>query len=187
MNVLCVSYGSMWWESRRDNGDSAMFNTTGVTRSPASEHLFRLWTFPGLVRFNMAGFGWASRPEHLAGVRCLTSGVESRNGMTRLLCRKPLRRSEPIDFLLACVRSSDVGFIDRSVPWKSKDVRLIAASLHRDGRQEILVLCKPGSWLHSDSGFWRLDVGFNQMHKAELRCRSLGTTAPWSTIQNIAG
>lgn len=178
MNVLCVSFGSMWHRKIHDDGTWAWFNTTGVTRTPVSRHLLRLWTFSGVVRFNILAFPWASSPKDLVGVLCSSPGIEKISGDTRLLCAGPVKRSEPLDSLLVCIRPYDIGFIDRQVPWRSQGVRLIAASGHRDGRQEFLLLVKPGSWVRSESGFWELGVAYGPNHRPKLNYVFLGATEP---------
>lgn len=169
MNVLCVSFGASWFQQKHENGETAWYNTTGITRSQSSRHVLRLWTFPGIVRFNANSFPWASSPNDLAGVLCLAPGLEkAKSGAARLLCDRPLKLSSSVDSYLVSVHSTDIGFIDRSQVWRSKNVKLIAASRHRDGRQELLLLIQRDAWIKTSFGLWDLSVRLNRHHKPIL-------------------
>lgn len=169
MTIMCVGFGSLWFQRSHGPGRVAWYNTTGITRTLRSRHVLRLWTFSGLVRFNGSSFPWVSSPDDLPGVLCLTSGIErTEGGGTRLLCERPLRRTAPVDAYLVSVRSTVVGSIDRSGVWRSKSVKLIAASSHSDGRQEFLLLVRQGAWIKTDLGYWRLGVRLDPNAKPAL-------------------
>jgi hypothetical protein len=86
----------------------------------------------------------------------------------RILCAAPAGKDKRIDAFLVCVRSDDVGFINRNQRWKSQSVRLISSSGGKGGPQECLLLVHSGSWILTDQGYWKWEISFNRNGRPRL-------------------
>jgi hypothetical protein len=73
-----------------------------------------------------------------------------------------------IDAFLVCIRSENVGFIDRRGHWKSKTVNLISASGGKDGSQEHLLLVRNGSWIQTEQGIWQWQIRFTATGRPQV-------------------
>jgi hypothetical protein len=80
----------------------------------------------------------------------------------RLLCAAPANRFHRIDAFLVCVNSDDVGFISKGSSWKSKLIRLIAASGGVGGRQEHLLLVNNKTWIETEQGYWMWNIQYSR-------------------------
>lgn len=159
MIVYCASFGSNWFRQNHSSGSCAWFNTTGIRRNWTSSRVRRRWTFQGSVRFNADHFKWVSTPRDLIGQRCFSPGIEKvENDETRLLCSYPVKKTQRIDAYLVCVKSDEIGFIDRKEEWKSQTARLISASSGKGGPQEFLMLVQNQSWIRTSQGLWQWQI-----------------------------
>ncbi len=162
MIVYGVNLGTIWFHKSYESGSAAWFNTTGIRRTRTSSKIRRRWTFQGSVRFNADQFPWVCTPNDLIGKRYFCHEVERVGGEMRLLCAAPANKDQRIDSFLVCVRSENVGVIDRRLNWKSQSARLISSSGGKNGPQELLLLVHKGSWIMTDEGFWKWEIHFNR-------------------------
>jgi hypothetical protein len=168
MIIYCSNFGTIWFQKKYDSGEAAWFNTTGIRRTARSSTIRRRWTFQGSVRFNGANFPWVRTPNDLIGKRYFCPELESAHDETRLLCAAPAGNERPIDAFLVCVRSENVGFINRKLTWKSHSARLISASGGKGGPQELLLLVRNRSWIVTDHGYWQWEISFNRHGRPRL-------------------
>lgn len=167
MIIFCESFGSRWWPQnvvdetgKLNRKRSKWFNTTGVPRGNSDRIWRQVWSHRGVIRVELGRFPWLDQEKQLFRRSFFINGVEENEGQTRLLLKSICLPSAPIDAYLICVKSDVFGFIDRmgSQDWKSKDVRLIAASGGKHRSQEVLILVPEGGWILTEQGYWRLSV-----------------------------
>lgn len=168
MIVYCSSLGSLWFRKSYESGSTAWFNTTGIRRSLTSSRVRRRWTFQGSVRFNADQFPWVRTPGDLLGKRYFCRGIEMVEDETRLLCERPANKNEHIDAFLVCIRSDEIGIVERERDWKSRSARLIASSGGRSGAQEMLLLVHKHSWILTDQGYWKWEIKFSRSGRPRL-------------------
>jgi hypothetical protein len=137
------------------NKGSVIYNTTGFLRGKAAKKIIRCWTFPGIVRFNCAGFPEATHPLQLEYVSCISTGIEVYRGANRLLLQCKARPSASIDYYLVGVKSLDYGRISFAKTWRNKGVRIVASSSYA-GEQETLLLVAPEGRFKTDGGIWKV-------------------------------
>ena len=160
MIVHCLSFGTLWWlrpGQDRDSADrftaqAAVFNTTGFVAGARER---RNWIVPGVVRFN-AGTCQEQRirPDRDGQGRYVSPGMERNEAQNRLLLTRKVKANVPADMLLACLSCDEHGRISFDAEWRSRGVRLLAASEFR-GKQEALVLVPRDGWVKTNQGEWR--------------------------------
>lgn len=160
MIVHCADFGSLWWlrpgqdpaSSKRFTSQAAIFNTTGF-RSGARER--RNWTVPGVVRLN-AGTCIAQqmRLQEITPGNFETQGMEHMGSQNRLLLHRRADGTAKIDMFMLVVRSDTMGRIEFNEDWRSRGVRIVAASAYNKV-QETLLLLPPDGEFTTTKGTWR--------------------------------
>ena len=160
MIVHCLSFGALWWlrpgqdseSAERFTARGAVFNTTGFASGSRER---RNWIVPGLVRFN-AGTCQEQRirPDQVEQGRYVSPGIERNGVQNRLLLTRKVKSNVPVDMLLACLSCGEHGRISFDAEWRSRGVRLLAASEFR-GKQESLLLLPLDGWVKTNQGEWR--------------------------------
>jgi hypothetical protein len=159
--VKTLRFGSNWWvRFGRDPDDpyrftrqAAYYNSTGVS---CGRKIRRHWVVPGLIRFNGLGDFNPHLPNRLLGHTFFCSGPTIACGGNRLLFARKAARSEVPECYLVVMGSDVHGRMDlASSYWKAPSAAVIAASQLRDA-QEVMLLMKPGDWVQTNCGFWRL-------------------------------
>jgi|SRR5579859_67380 len=161
MLVRVLHFGCNWWarfdqdeaDPHRYTRHAAYYNSTGIH---CGGKVRRHWIVPGLVRFNGAGDFNPHFPHRALGHTFLASNLDFLFGGNRLLFKSKLPDSKTPDWYLTVVSQELHSRIDFSSPaWKSPTTRVIAASQLRQ-TQEAMLLMKPGDWVRTVCGFWRL-------------------------------
>ncbi len=161
MLVKVLSFGTNWWarfgrgpgDSQRFTNHAAYYNSTGVRRGCKVR---RHWVVSGLIRFNGVGDFNPHLPNRSLGCTFRCSDLTFAFGGNRLLFDRKVSKSEVPDCYLVVVTSDLHGRLDfDSRDWKSTSAAVISASQLRDN-QEAMLLMKPGDWVQTDCGFWRL-------------------------------
>ena len=162
MIVHCLSFGSLWWLRPGDDPESAarftshaaVFNTTGFASGSRER---RSWIVPGVVRFNAGTcLEQRVRPDQLGQGRFSSPGIERNGSQNRLLLIRKVKASAPADMLLACLSCEEHGRISFDSEWRSRGVRIVAASEFR-GKQELLVLLPASGHVTTTLGKWRCE------------------------------
>jgi hypothetical protein len=173
MIVTVLNFGSNWWarfgsdpaDPYRYTRSAAFYNSTGIR---CGGKVRRHWIVPGLVRFNGVGGFNPHFPGRALGCTFLTSDLALFFGGNRLLFRRKLPDSSAADWHLVAVSEELHGRIDfNSAAWKSHGSRVIAASQLRQA-QEVMLLMKPGDWVGTVRGLWRLSPSDRCRAGAEL-------------------
>ena len=160
MIVHCLSFGSLWWlrpgnhpnSAARFTSEAAVFNTTGFI-SGARER--RNWMVAGVVRLNAGTcLEQRIRPEQIQSEKFFSPGPERNGVQNRLLLTRKVKANAPVDLLLVRTSDEEHGRISFDSEWRSKGVRVIAASEFRD-RQESLLLVPPDGYVKTNLGEWR--------------------------------
>lgn len=160
MIVHCLSFGSLWWlrpgnrpdSSARFTSEAAVFNTTGFI-SGARER--RNWMVAGVIRFNVGScLEQRIRPDRIQQGKFFSPGPERNGVQNRLLLTRKVKANAPADLLLIRISDEEHGRISFDSEWRSKGVRIIAASEFRD-RQESLLLVPPDGYVKTNLGEWR--------------------------------
>jgi len=161
MLVKLLHFGCNWWARfGSDPGDpdrytrhAAYYNSTGIRRGGKTR---RCWIVPGLVRFNGVGDFNPHFPQRSLGHTFVAAECDSLFGGNRLLLGKRAAGGAAPDRYLVVISSELHGRLDFLFSgWKSPHAQVIAAS-QRDQAQEAMLLMKPGDWVRSNCGFWRL-------------------------------
>jgi hypothetical protein len=160
MIIHCLSFGTLWWlrpgndreSAARFASQAAVFNTTGFATGTRER---RNWIVPGVVRFN-AGTCLEQRikPEQVGQGRFFSPGIERNGSQNRLLLTRKVKANAPADLLLACISCEEHGRISFDSEWRSRGVRILAASEFR-GKQESLVLLPADGYVRTTLGKWR--------------------------------
>jgi hypothetical protein len=171
MRVTVISFGSNWWARfGRDVHDryrftrrAAYFNSTGLL---SGSKVRRYWIVPGLLRFNGVGDFNPQFPNRSVGATFECANLTFAYGGNRLLFVRRIRKCPAPDYFLLALASEHCGpFECRDSGWKSEMVVPIAVSHHRD-RAEALLLMRPGDWVKTSLGVWRLRASDTQHHAA---------------------
>jgi hypothetical protein len=177
MLVRVLHFGCNWWARfGQDEADpyrytrhAAYYNSTGIS---CGGKVRRHWIVPGLVRFNGAGDFNPHFPHRALGHTFLASNLDFLFGGNRLLLKSKLPDSKTPDWYLIVVSQELHSRIDfSSLEWKSPTTRVIAASQLRQ-TQEAMLLMKPGDWVRTVCGFWRLST--SDCAKAGVQLELLG-------------
>jgi hypothetical protein len=161
MLVTVIGFGSSWWARfGRDRDDpyrftkrAAYLNSTGVSCGSKIQHY---WVIPGLLRFNGIGDFNPNHPNRCLGKTFECADLTFAFGGNRLLfVRKTRDTSEP-DYYLVAISSNQHGYFDpKANAWKSETVIVVAVSQFHE-KCEALLLMKPGDWVRTMLGHWRL-------------------------------
>jgi hypothetical protein len=160
MIIHCLSFGTLWWlrpgndpeSGARFTSQAAVFNTTGFASGSRER---RNWIIPGVVRFN-AGTSLEQRirPDQIVQGRFSSPGIERNGSQNRLLLMRKVKANTPVDFFLACISCEIHGRILFDSEWRSRGVRILAASEFRR-QQESLVLLPADGHIRTTLGKWR--------------------------------
>jgi len=159
--VRVLSFGSSWWarfghdpaDRYRFTRHAAYFNSTGFH---FGNKVRRHWIVPGLLRFNGVGDFNPHYPEGSIGATFECADVTFAFGGKRLLFGRRVQNPPQPDYYLLAVKSESCGAFDcRLRNWKSETSRPIALSHNKD-RLEALLLMRPGDWVRTNLGAWRL-------------------------------
>jgi hypothetical protein len=164
MIIHCLSFGTLWWlrpgndpeSAARFTSQAAVFNTTGFASGSRER---RNWIIPGVVRFN-AGTSLEQRisPDQivqgLVHGRFSSPGIERNGSQNRLLLMRKVKANTPVDFFLACISCEIHGRILFDSEWRSRGVRVLAASEFRR-QHESLVLLPADGHIRTTLGKWR--------------------------------
>jgi hypothetical protein len=161
MLVRILSFGTNWWarfghdpaDPRRFTRHAAYYNSTGVR---CGRKVRRHWIVSGLIRFNGVGGFNPHLPNRSLGHTFSCSDLTFAFGGNRLLFERKVSKSEVPECYLVVATSATHGRIDfHSDAWKASTAAVIAASQLREA-QEVMLLMKPGDWVRTDCGLWRL-------------------------------
>jgi len=160
MVIRCLNFGSLWWlrpgnqvsDPLRFSAHAAVFNTTGFVAA-GREH--RLWHVAGVIRVNLGMHQGTHDARYFENANFECAGIEHRGGWNRLLLGRRLRRSDPVEGVLLCTRSSAVGRINFDDHWHEESIQVIAGSAWR-GVQETLILASPGAHFQTEEGCWEV-------------------------------
>lgn len=181
MLVKVLSFGTNWWARfGRDARDpyrltrhAAYFNSTGLR---CGRKIRRHWIVSGLIRFNGVGDFNPHLPTRSIGHTFRCSDLTVAFGGNRLLFDRKASRSEIPERYLVVVTSDLHGRMDfDSGEWKSPATAVIAASQLREA-QEAMLLMKPGDWVRTNCGFWRLGTASGEWPEVALEL--MGGEAP---------
>jgi hypothetical protein len=173
MLVKVLSFGTNWWarfgsdpnDAHRYTRHAAYYNSTGVR---CGRKIRRHWIVPGLIRFNGAGDFNPHFPNRSLRQTFLASNVEFLFGGNRLLLKNKEPDSSVPDWYLIVVSQDVHGRIDFAAKaWRSHTARVIAASQLRQ-TQEAMLLMKPGDWVRTACGVWRLSLSTGSSIGADL-------------------
>lgn len=160
MIIHCLSFGTLWWLRPGNDDDSAtrftsqaaVFNTTGFVSGSRER---RNWIIPGVVRFNAGTcLEQRIRPDQIVQGHFSSPGIERNGSQNRLLLTRKVKANGPADILLACISCNEHGRISFDSEWRSRGVRILAASEFRR-QQESLVLLPPDGHIRTTLGKWR--------------------------------
>jgi hypothetical protein len=169
--VTVLKFGSNWWARfGRDPQDplrftrhAAYFNSAGVR---CNSKMRRHWIVPGLIRFNGVGGFNPQFPSRSVGATFECTDPVIARGDNRLLFGKKAPHSAVPDFYLIALSGDEYGRFNFSdLTWKSHTVLPIAVSNLRQ-KQEALLLMKPGDWVRTNLGVWRLKAPNAGKHAA---------------------
>lgn len=164
MLVRVQNFGCNWWarfgydpaDPHRYTRHAAYYNSTGIR---CGRKIRRHWIVPGLIRFNGVGDFNPHLPKRSLGHTFQTSKLEFLFGGNRMLLKKRMPNSETPDRYLVVVSQTLHGRMVFSSPgWKSPSAEVIASSQLRQ-EQEAMLLMRPGDWVRTACGTWRLKVG----------------------------
>jgi len=181
MLVKVLSFGTNWWarfgrEPRdpwRFTRHAAYYNSTGVR---CGRKVRRHWIVPGLIRFNGVGGFNPHLPIRSIGHTFRCSDLTVAFGGNRLLFDRKVSESDVPECYLVVVTSELHGRMDfDSGQWKSPSAAMIAASQLREA-QEAMLLMKPGDWVRTNCGFWRLTTTDGERSRVSLEL--MGGQAP---------
>jgi hypothetical protein len=149
---------------------AAYYNTTGVEVEGRIRQRPRII---GYARFNGVGGFDANHPSRNLNRVFESDGPRVWRGQNRLFFRRVLMERQEPDAFLVVVQNTLVGHLEIAREgWKSGDTWLLSFS--EDGeRQEAMLLMRPGSWLRSRLGFFRLEACAQAPWQAELRLHDL--------------
>jgi len=156
----CLSFGSLWWlrpgnhpdSSARYSSEAAVFNTTGFISGSRER---RNWLVAGVVRFNVGScLEQRIRPDQIQQRKFFSPGPERNGVQNRLLLTRKIQANALADLLLIRISDEEHGRISFDSEWRSKGVRIVAASEFRD-RQESLLLVPPDGYVKTNLGEWR--------------------------------
>ena len=173
MLVRVLNFGCNWWarfgydpaDPHRYTRQAAYYNSTGIC---CGRKIRRHWIVPGLIRFNGVGDFNPHLPKRSLGHTFQTSSVELLFGGNRMLLKQRVPDSETPDRYLVVVSQTLHGRMAFSSPdWKSPSAEVIASSQLRQ-EQEAMLLMRPGDWVRTAWGTWRLKVGENAQAGARL-------------------
>jgi hypothetical protein len=173
MLVKVMGFGTNWWarfgsdpaDPYRYTRHAAYYNSTGIR---CGRKVRRHWVVPGMIRFNGVGDFNPHLPNRSLGQTFLTSTLDSIFGGNRLLLKSRSPDSCNIDWYLVVLSQEFHGRMDfQSTGWKSSSARVIASSQLRQ-TQEVMLLMKPGDWVKTGCGFWRLTASKECSFGAEL-------------------
>jgi hypothetical protein len=173
MRVKVLRFGSNWWSRFGRNPDdpfrfsrrAAYYNSTGLR---CGSKMRRHWAIPGLIRFNGVGDFNPNFPSRSVGQTFLCTELTFAFGGNRVLFNRRIESPAAPDWHLVVVSSLRFGLFDfQSAAWKSDAVQPIAVSALRQ-TQEAMLLMRPGDWIFSNLGFWRLTVRNDLMNGAAL-------------------
>jgi len=173
MLVRVLNFGCNWWarfgydpaDPRCYTRHAAYYNSTGIC---CGRKIRRHWIVPGLIRFNGVGDFNPHLPKRSLGHTFLTSRLEFLFGGNRMLLKQRVPNSETPDRYLVVVSQTLHGRMAFSSPdWKSPSAEVIASSQLRQ-EQEAMLLMRPGDWVRTAWGTWRLKVGENAQAGARL-------------------
>ncbi len=173
MLVKVLNYGTNWWarfgsdpnDPHRYTRHAAYYNSTGIR---CGRNVRRHWIVPGLIRFNGAGNFNPHFPNRSLGDTFLASDLDFLFGGNRLLLKSKVPDSNAPDWYLTVVAQDLHGRVDFADPqWRSRTAKVIAASQLRK-TQEAMLLMKPGDWVRTACGIWRLSVSTGSRIGAEL-------------------
>jgi hypothetical protein len=171
MPVTVISFGSSWWarfgrdvhDRYRFTRHAAYFNSTGLH---SGSKVRRYWIVPGLLRFNGVGDFNPQFPDRSIGATFECADLTFACGGNRLLFVRRIRNCpRPYYYLLALASERCGAFDCRNSGWKSETAAPIAVSQHRD-RVEALLLMRPGDWVKTSLGIWRLTAADTRQHAA---------------------
>jgi hypothetical protein len=163
MNIRLVSFGSLW--SVKSPGETicekAIFNTTGFM--PGKLHPGKgnlpATTIKGRVRFDRAYSSKVGNYEEEKGAIYESPGFErfdpGDGWENRVLFRHRQNNKARVDAFLVRIDSRIHGRIDFSCAWKTRNVKVIAAS-SRGQYQETLVLMGPNGKITTSIGVLEL-------------------------------
>lgn len=161
MLVTVLDFGCNWWarfaqdeaDPHRYSRHAAYYNSSGIR---CGRKVRRHWIVSGLVRFNGAGDFNPHHPHGAIGQTFVASELDFLFGGNRLLFKRKLRDAETPDWYLVVVSQELHGRMDfSSQSWKSGGSKVVAASQLRQN-QEAMLLMKPGDWVQTACGLWRL-------------------------------
>jgi len=173
MLVKVLSFGTNWWARfGRDPRDpwrftrhAAYYNSTGVH---CGRKVRRHWIVSGLIRFNGVGGFNPHLPNRSIGHTFYCSGPTFAFGGNRLLFDRKVSESDVPECYLVVVTSELHGRMDfDSDEWKAPSAAVIAASQLRDAQQAMLLM-KPGDWVRTNCGFWRLTTTDGECSRVSL-------------------
>ena len=178
MLVKILEFGSNWW-ARFDPDDTdpwrfscraAYYNSAGLR---CGQKIRRHWTIPGLIRFNGIGAFDPHFPSRAIGATfCCESSVLASRG-NRLFLAKKASISDTPDYFLAVISSDRHGLVDfRNPAYKSESAVPISVSELRN-RQEVLILMRPGAWVRTSIGLWKLVIQPDTLNGASLQLAEL--------------
>ena len=162
MIIHCLSFGTLWWlrpgrdqeSAARFTSQAAVFNTTGFVIGARER---RNWIVPGVVRFNAGTcLEQRFRPDQIGQGRFSSPGIERNGSQNRLLLERKVKMDTPADMLLACIVCEQYGRISFDSEWRSRGVRILAASEFR-GKQESLLLLPADGHVTTTLGKWRCE------------------------------
>ena|SRR5579884_2919331 len=172
MLVKVLSFGCNWWarfgsdpaDPHRYTRHAAYYNSTGIR---CGRKVRRHWVVSGLIRFNGVGGFNPHLPLRAMGSTFLASDLDHLFGGNRLLLKQKVADSELADWYLIVLSQELHGRINFGCPnWKAPTALVIAASQLRQS-QEAMLLMKPGDWVRTACGLWRLEVSGNACLKIE--------------------
>lgn len=161
MLVKVLNFGTNWWarfgrdplDPYRFTRHAAYYNSTGVR---CGRKVRRHWIVSGLIRFNGVGDFNPHLPARSIGQTFRCSELTMACGENRLLFGGKVPMDKAPDCYLVVLSSDQHGHLDlASGHWRSPSAAVIAASQLRE-TQEAMLLMRPGDWVESNCGLWRL-------------------------------